>query len=248
MKTLKLDMVQYDCPYIQTTRQHDVAFHTQHWEFDQSDRTLETRLLAIGSSRSELSDALETFSTFQMSKGIELLSRKANTAMLRSQIDETNAMRTVLDNDGYVTGPFVIRDGSEIWNVGFDTRESADRTLAELERENEYDVASEGALEVDDFFTILQNLDSLGPLLSALQQLTDTELETLETAVENGYFSTPRGMNLEELSNEFDVSKMGASKNLRRSQRKVLREVVRVANDLDTQADLQDDSSFQLEN
>lgn len=248
MKTLKLDMVQYDCPYIRTTRHHDVAFHTQHWEFDRANRTLETRLLAIGSSRSELSDALETFNTSQMSQGYDLLARKANTAMLRSQIDETNAMRTVLDNDGYVTGPFVIRDGSEIWNVGFDAREHADRTLAELEQENEFDVASETSLEIDDFFTILQNVDSLGPLLSALAGLTDTELETLETAVENGYFSTPRGMNLEELSGEFDVSKMGASKNLRRSQRKVLREVVRAANDLDAQADLREDSSFRLEN
>ncbi|SFC45115.1 HTH DNA binding domain-containing protein [Halobiforma haloterrestris] len=240
MKSLKLDMVQYDCPYIRTTREHDVAFHAQHWDFNHADRTLETRLMVIGESREELSGGLETLGEYQMLRDYDLLARKENTAVLRSRIDETDAMRTILHNDGYVTGPFVIRDGSELWNVGFDRGEQADDALAELDRNNEFTVKNDDSIHIDEFFDVMQNVDSLCALLSALQGLTDTERATLEAAVEKGYFSTPRKTNLEGLAEEFDISKMGASKNLRRSQRKVLTELVRVINDVEAQLDLEE--------
>lgn len=244
MKSLKLDMVQYDCPYIRTTREHDVAFHAQHWDFNHADRTLETRLMAIGDDRETLSDGLDTLEEYRMFRGYELIARKENTAVFRSRIDETDAMRSILENDGYVTGPFVIRDGSELWNVGFDRAEMADDALAELERNNEFSIKGNDSIRIDEFFDLMQNVDSLSRLLSSLQQLTDTERETLEAAVEQGYFGTPRGTNLEGLAGEFDISKMGASKNLRRSQRKVLREVVRVMNEVEAQLDLQERTSM----
>ena len=243
MNALKLDMVQYDCPYIRTSREHDVVFHTQHWEFNQADRTLETRLLAIGENAEELHGAFETLDGYEMLRGYDLLSRKQNTALVRSRIDETDAMRTIRENDGYVTGPFVIRNGSEIWNVGFDREQSADDALAELEGSNEFTVRSDDSVHIDDFFDILQNVESLGAMLRALQDLTDRERETLEAAVEKGYFSTPRGATLDDVAGEFDISKMGASKNLRRSQRKVLRQVVRVMNDVEAQMQLQEETS-----
>ncbi|RKD89308.1 helix-turn-helix domain-containing protein [Halopiger aswanensis] len=243
MKSLKLDMVQYDCPYIRTTREHDVAFHTQHWDFNHADRTLETHLMVVGQNREELSNGLESLSEYQMFRGYDLLTRKGNTAVVRSRIDETDAMRTILENDGYVTGPFVIRDGSELWNVGFDRDEQADDALSELDRNNEFTVKNDNSIHIDEFSDILQNVDSLYTLLSGLQDLTDTERETLEAAVEKGYFSTPRETSLEGLAEEFDISKMGASKNLRRSQRKILRRVVHAMNDIEAQSDLENESS-----
>ena len=243
MNALKLDMVQYDCPYIRTTREHDIAFHTQHWEFNQAERTLETRLLAIGENPEELHGALETLNDYEMLQGYELLSRKQNTALIRSRIGETDAMQTIRENDGYVTGPFVIRNGSEIWNVGFDRERSAEDALSELDASNEFTVRGDDSIHIDDFFDILQNVESLGAMLRALQNLTDRERETLEAAVEKGYFSTPRGATLDDVAEEFDISKMGASKNLRRSQRKVLRQVVHVMNDVEAQMELQDDVS-----
>ncbi|AXR79348.1 helix-turn-helix domain-containing protein [Natrarchaeobaculum sulfurireducens] len=243
MKALKLDMVQYDCPYIRTTRTHNVAFRTQHWDFNQADRTLETRLLAIGETPTELHGALETLEGHEMLRGYELLSRKQNTALLRSRIDETDAMQTIRRNDGYVTGPFVIRNGSEIWNVGFDRPMKADDALSELDGSNEFTVQGDDSIQIDDFFDILQNVESLGAMLRALQNLTDRERETLEIAVEKGYFSTPRGTTLDGVAEEFDISKMGASKNLRRSQRKVLRQVVQVMNDVEAQMELQEEAA-----
>ncbi len=243
MKAIKLDMVQYDCPYIRTSREHDVAFHTQHWEFNQADRTLETRMLAIGETPEELHGAFKTLDDYEMLQGYDLLSRKQNTALIRSRIDETDAMRAIRENDGYVTGPFVVRNGSEIWNVGFDRERAAEDALSELDASNEFTVRGDDSINIDDFFDILQNVESLGAMLRALQDLTDTERETLDAAVEKGYFSTPRGATLDDVAEEFDISKMGASKNLRRSQRKVLRQVVRVMNDVEAQMQLQDETS-----
>jgi len=233
VKTIKLDMIQYDCPYIRTSREHEVAFQTKHWEFDRSDRTLETRMVAAGKNREELDDGLELLEQCQKFRGYELLMRKGEVAVVRSEIEETSAMNAILRNDGYITGPFVIRDGSEIWNVGFDRARDASDALSELDRDNEYEVEQEERVDVEDFFEVLGNVDSLHSLLGTLQDLTDTEQDTLEAAVEGGYFNSPRGTTLEELSDAFDISKMGASKNLRRGQRKVLEEVVELLADLD---------------
>ncbi|WP_083761701.1 helix-turn-helix domain-containing protein [Natronomonas pharaonis] len=234
-------MVQYDCPYIRTSKSHDVAFRTQHWEFNQANRTLETRLLTIGEDSEELHSALEALNSCEMLQDYDLLSRKRNTALLRSRIDETDAMRTIRKNGGYVTGPFVIRNGSEIWNVGFDRGQAAGDALSELDRSNEFSIKSDDSVHIDDFFDILQNVESLGSLLRTLQSLTDRERETLETAVEDGYFATPRGTTLDGIGEEFDISRMGASKNLRRSQRKVLRKVIHVLNDVEAQMELQEE-------
>lgn len=240
MKSYKLDMVQYDCPYIRTTQDHDVTFQAQHWDFNHANRTLETRLVVVGPDRAELSNGLDMLTECQNMRGYELLKRKDNTAVIRSRIDETSAMESIRKNGGYVTGPFVIRDGSELWNIGFDTSAEADTALSELDRENEYDLESEEALDIDDFFDVLQNVGSIHSLVTELQNLSDTERETLEVAVEEGYFESPRGTNLEDLSDQFDISKMGASKNLRRSQRKVLRRTVQLMNDLEAQLDMRE--------
>lgn len=237
MKTIKLDMIQYDCPYIRTSREHEVAFQAKHWEFDRSNRTLETRMVAAGENREELDEGLEMLEECQKFRGYELLMRKGDVAVVRSEIEETSAMNAILRNDGYITGPFVIRDGSEIWNVGFDRAREASDALSELDRDNEYNVEQEERVEVEDFFEVLGNVDSLHSLLGTLQDLTETEQDTLEAAVEGGYFNSPRDTTLEELSDQFDISKMGASKNLRRGQRKVLEQVVDLLEDLETEED-----------
>lgn len=243
MKSYKLDMVQYDCPYIRTSEYHDVAFQTQHWDFNHADRTLETRLVVVGADREELNNGLDTLSECEMLRGYELLEQKGDIAVIRSEINETDAMRSIRSNDGYVTGPFLIREGSEIWHVGFDTSDDADEALSELDRNNEFEMESEESIGIDEFGDVIQNANSLHSLLTTLQGLTETERETLEAAVTNGYFQSPRQMSLEDLSDEFSISKMGASKNLRRSQRKVLKQIVTLLNNLEAQSEMLERSS-----
>jgi predicted DNA binding protein len=142
-------------------------------------------------------------------------------------------MRTVRAHDGYVTEPFHTADGTELWHVGFETDSVADDALAALARDNEFTVESRERVDDAVVGGVVRNADAAAALIDGCRSLTEVERRTLETAVDEGYFDTPRGITLGELADRFDVSKPAASKNLRRGQRKLLGSVVDAIGDLD---------------
>lgn len=233
---MTMDVVQYDCPYIAVTDDVDVSFHTMHWDFDASRQALETRILVTGASRGALTDGLNALDEQAGMRAFDLLSRRGETAVIKSFIDETNAMGVVRDHDGYITGPFQIRDGSELWNVGFDTSEDADEALSDLERENDFTVEARNSISLEDYLDVLQNVDAATGYLDDCRALSSVEQETLATAVEAGYFETPRDTSLTALAEEFDVSKTSVSKNLRRGEKKGLERAVDTLESLDDTA------------
>ncbi|SEO45553.1 Predicted DNA binding protein, contains HTH domain [Halogranum amylolyticum] len=236
MISLTMDMVQYDCPYIAVTDDVDVSFYTMHWDFNAARETLETRILVEGDDRGALTNGLGALGEQTGMREFDLLSRQGESAVIKSDIEQTNAMKVIRENDGYITGPFRIREGSELWNVGFDTGDAADDALAELERENDFSVEARNATSLDDYLDIVQNVDPAKELLDGCRALSEVERQTLERAVEGGYFQTPRDATLGTLAEEFDVSKTAASKNLRRSEQKVLERVISAASSLDETA------------
>ncbi|RKD94943.1 helix-turn-helix domain-containing protein [Halopiger aswanensis] len=58
--------------------------------------------------------------------------------------------------------------------------------------------------------------------------LTDAQYETLVAALERGYYEIPRGMDMENLSNELGVSHQALSERLRRAHRTLVEEVVSI--------------------
>lgn len=230
---MTMDMVQYDCPYIDVTDDVDVSFYTMHWDFDSARQELETRILVEGADRGALDEGLDALADHDRMLGFDLLSRRGETGVIRSYIGETDAMRAIRENGGYITGPFKIREGSELWNVGFDSPDAADGALSALETANDFRVEARNDVTPEDFFDIVQNVDVAKALFEGCRTLSSVERETLRRAVEGGYFETPRDATLSTLASEFDVSKTAVSKNLRRSERKVLERVVAAAADLD---------------
>ncbi|GEM_PF-680449 len=226
MIDLTLDMEQYDCPFIDTTDDHAVSFTAVQWEFDSQRRELETRMMIEGPDRSTLESGLSTLQAHDNMRECTLFKKHEGTALLRTVIEETNAMRIIRDNDGYITGPFHIEDGSERWEVGFDQSPMADDALAALERNNEFDVLAESDLAVPDLFDVLEHADAANDLLEGCRSLSDVERQTLTVAAQKGYFDQPRGATLQMLANEFDVSDTAVSKNVRRAERKILKRVV----------------------
>jgi len=233
MIDISMEMEQHDCPFIDTTLDHDIAFSTMHWTFDESDRTLETRMVVQGESPSDLNNGLQSLRDHPNMYEFRLQKRWKDTAQIRTNIDETDAMERIRSNDGYITGPFYIEDGSELWHVGFDTNEDADDTLSELDRRNEFGIISREKL--DDVLTQegIQSVVAGLDLVSACQSLTDVERKTLETAVELGYFETPRDTTLDSLADEFDVSSPAVSKNIRRGQKKIMSSAVEALKSVD---------------
>ncbi|MBO4246294.1 helix-turn-helix domain-containing protein [Halomicrobium sp. IBSBa] len=233
MIELSMDVEQYDCPFIDTTADHALTFSAVHWDFDRRTQELETRMVVEGADREELSVGLETLREHGNMNDCSLVARRDNVAQIRTVIAETDAMATIRSNDGYVTGPFYIEDGSEVWHVGFDASSEADSALSELDRNNEYEVVERTDTSLPEMGDLVQNAGAAMTLIEGCQDLSDTERETLEAAVSSGYFETPRDATLGSLADEFGVSKPAVSKNLRRGQRKMIHRVVTALDDIE---------------
>lgn len=233
MISLQLDVVQYDCPYIDTTVSHDVSFYANQWDFDPAEQVLETRVMVSGDDPEALGNGLAAFRDHDNAEGYELIKREGDVALVRSRIGQTDAMRTIRDHDGYITGPFDIADGSEIWHVGFDRNGAADDALSELGRNNEFTVESREGIDLEDYYDLMDNVDAATSLLEGCRSLSAVERETLREAVDRGYFTTPRDATLSTLAGEFGVSKTAVSERLRRGERKLFERVVDAMDDVE---------------
>jgi len=232
MIDIAVDMQQYDCPFIDTTADHRLSFGAVHWEFDTTSREFETRMVVEAADSGALDAGLTTLGDHRKMNDISLLRRQGESAHIRTVIEETAAMETIQNNGGYITGPFHIEDGSEVWHVGFDRGRDADNALAELDRENDFDVLERSAASIPDDGA--QNAGAAMALIEGCRDLSETERETLEAAISSGYFENPRDTTLGSLAETFGISKPAVSKNLRRGERKMIERVVDALEDIDS--------------
>lgn len=230
---ISMEMEQQDCPFIDTSAEYDVSFSTFQRHFDVADRELETRMIVEAEGRDALDEALRALQNHRNMYSCRLHKRQGDTAHIRTKISETNAMQTIRSHNGYVTGPFYIEEGSEVWHVGFDSEDSADETLSDLDRNNDFVILSRRQNELAEMQELIKKRDAAIPLLSGCQNLTAVERNTITTALEAGYFQSPRETTLSSLADEFDISKPGVSKNLRRSQRKMAQSIASALTHLD---------------
>lgn len=223
MISLALTVRQCDCPLSAASTAHEVAFVTPHWHYDHARSHLELRVLADGTDRTQLERGLDVVRSHEESKSFDLLAKEGATARARLTLGTTETMGTVLEHDGYLTGPFENVDGTERWEVGFDDEAATDRTLAALDRQqDEYELQERRRLDPE---TVLEDLraESVGKtVLDGARSLTATERETLHRAVDRGYYGVPRGETLGDLAASFGVSDAAVSKTLRRAERKLI--------------------------
>jgi predicted DNA binding protein len=228
MITYTLDMVQHDCPYIDVSDDFSTTFTGVHWDFDAEHEELESRVLVKASTREELHRSIQALHDHPKMNQYELLSVKGDRAILRNRVSETTAMRTIRGYGGYLTGPFEAEHGSEVWNIGFDSAESADAALSSLDRNNEFAIESRDTISIDDFLDLVRNVGPAKQLLDGCRNLTAVERATMEQAYSEGYFRSPRDATLSTLAEEFDVSCSAVSKNLRRGQNKLIGSAIEV--------------------
>lgn len=233
MIELTLDMEQYDCPFISTTDNHSVAFSTVNWELDRTAETLETRMLVDSRDRSSLEGGLFALRDHEQILEYDLLAKRGNIGQIRTVIPTTHAMDSIQNHGGYITGPFHIESGSERWQVGFDTESSANSALSALDADNEFTVETREELRLPDMQGYAQTVGAAMTLVEGCRDLSATERQTLEVAVNRGYFERPRDANLGALADEFGISKAAVSNNLRRGQERVLSRVVDALDSLD---------------
>ena len=96
MLELTLDMEQYDCPFIAASDAHDVRFSSSHWEFDPAGERLDTRMVVEGATPAAVDGGLRVLRDHEGLCEYDLVSRRGALAHVRTTIEETAAMSTIL--------------------------------------------------------------------------------------------------------------------------------------------------------
>lgn len=226
MYILTIDILQYDCPFVITSDDLDVSYFGTYWDFGKDSFIVRGYIIAKDSD--ELQNAISSLKGKPKFHRIDVLSREGNKATVKVEIDYTDAMRAIRGNGGYIVGPFHVKNGSELWQVGFDTRDDVERALAELENNNQFVVKNQNRITVEDLSRIIGHSSVLADLIRAIDGLTQTERSILKAAIKQGFYEDPRKVNVTKLAKEFGISKAGISKNIRRAERKILRHIGRI--------------------
>lgn len=223
MISLTLSVRQCDCPLTAASKQYPVRFVTPHWHYDQDRSTLELRLLAEGKDATALSDGLGTIRNHEETNAVELLAKQDRTARVRLTMGTTAVMGTVVDHDGYLTGPFENAEGTEQWEIGFDHARTADEAVAALRAQADHcELRERRRLKPERVLESVRSNTLGSTVLDGEGQLTATERRTIQAAVQDGYYDTPRGTTLAGLAADLEVSDAAVSKTLRRAERKLL--------------------------
>lgn len=101
--------------------------------------------------------------------------------------------------------PFSIQNGTATWEV-----------TAPSERLSELGTQLES-------FGISFTVDYVQQRLNEEQLLTDKQRQIVQTALEEGYYDTPRNCSLTELAGSLDIAKSTASETLHRAEEKIIK-------------------------
>lgn len=139
---------------------------------------------------------------------LEVLGRPDSTALVQFETSQPLLLMPLRESGALLDLPFVIRDGRANWTVSA----THDR-LSALGRELR-------ALNIDFEVEAINQQKQTGQLL------TDRQASLLETAVEEGYYDTPRDCTLTELAEGVGIAKSTASETLHRAESQIIKEYV----------------------
>ncbi|MFC7155233.1 helix-turn-helix domain-containing protein [Halomarina halobia] len=232
MYRVALDLWQDDCPLARATADHEVTLTTPYWNFSPETGRWDLWIEASADDRSELEAGVRALGGAETMHRFELRRKRASSATVRALFDETAAIDAITAHGGAVIGPFTNRAGRERWHVGFTDSAAVDAALAALDRREDFAVVERTRLDGSDAPDVYRHFDAAAALLAGCDRLTGTERRVLRTAVERGYYATPRQETLATLGDRCGVSDAAISKTLRRAERKLLGAAVTALDDL----------------
>lgn len=232
MYRLTLDLWQDDCPLSRASADHDVTFTTPYWNYSPDSHQWELWVECSSADRSELEAGLRGLKESEAMRHFELRRKHGSCATLQLRFDETAAIETITAHGGAVVGPFTNCRGRERWHLGFTDAAAIDDALSDLDRREEFTVVERRALDSPAQSAVYQHFGAATTFLAACDRLTETEQQVLSTAIETGYYETPREETLASLGEQCGVSDAAVSKTLRRAERKLLGAAVTTLDDL----------------
>jgi predicted DNA binding protein len=138
--------------------------------------------------------------------GFDLLWKQGETAAVQVETTDPRLLSPVLEAGVPLRTPFEVREGVATWELATTTERLSDLGTRLEEAGIGYDV--EYVRE--------------DPVVPADHPLTDRQREVLVAAAEQGYYDTPRGATLTEVSESLGISKATGSDVLHRAEGKVL--------------------------
>jgi predicted DNA binding protein len=130
--------------------------------------------------------------------------------------DTEPVLNVLLRNNCFPTIPATVSNGREHWSVLASTHDDVSRTHDELR-----DI---GAVEVDSLRQpeLGRLLTGLTEIKQAVQNLSPRQREVLSRAIDEGYYDSPRGCNIERLAEMDEANTSTVGEHLRRSESKIL--------------------------
>ncbi len=139
---------------------------------------------------------------------LEVLRRRDDTALVRFETTRPSSLAPVRRSEVPLETPFTLRDGEAAWEI-----------TAPRER-----LSALG--EEPDRLGVPFSVERITRRAGAEQPLTDTQLELVRTAVEAGYYDTPRECSLTELAETVGIAKSTCSETLHRAEGKIVERFV----------------------
>jgi hypothetical protein len=156
----------------------------------------------------DLEGFLRDMRSLEAVPAVEVLRRADDEVLI--QFDTTNPLLLipVRRSGALLDLPFEVSDGTARWEVTA-TRDRLSRLGEQL---RELDISFE--------------VESVQQRVETDQLLTDHQRTLVETAVDEGYYDTPRDTTLTELAETVNIAKSTASETLHRAESKIIREFV----------------------
>jgi len=177
--------------------------------------------LATGETPQELDTFLKGFE--ERLSGYTLLSRSSKVAMVRGGCPPGGVEECILSYGCSIVFPSLMTEGREIHRVVAPSRERLRQLVDRLQEFGRDGAHLEGIAEVGP-----ENLQITVNLAELAAMLTKKQLEVLTTAVNAGYYRSPRKTSTERIARGFGLSRTTLEEHLRKAEAKVLHSVVNV--------------------
>ncbi|WP_226010729.1 helix-turn-helix domain-containing protein [Halomicrobium salinisoli] len=156
----------------------------------------------------QLADVLGEMRDLAAVTGLELLGQWEETALVQFETSRPLLLLAVQGSGVPLEMPFTLADGEARWEI-----------TAPQER------LSDLGEQLDEF-GIPFRVDRVTQHVETEQLLTESQLELVQAAVENGYYDTPRDCSLTDLADEVGIAKSTCSETLHRAEEKIVKRFV----------------------
>jgi predicted DNA binding protein len=156
----------------------------------------------------QLKALLSDIKTYKSIVSLEILKLHDETGLIRFETSNPALLMPIQSSGIALEMPFALTDGQVTWEIT-----ASQSQLSALDKQLEE-------------FGIPFSVDNLQQQATCESFLTERQYEIVETAVDEGYYDTPRECSLTELSETLGIAKSTCSETLHRAEGKVIKRFV----------------------